>query len=110
MPEIPLSVGSKLELLLRAAKFPCTSPYTHAFVRVCIIMPCIFVYISYVQCTSQRRRGFCTLVPSLTLGAHAQEGYGTCPVCLFVRLSVCYHLVVNIVRFYGLSMVRTALV
>ena len=37
MPEIPLSVGSKLELLLRAfvfAKFPYTSPYTHAFVRV----------------------------------------------------------------------------
>ena len=33
-------------------------------------------------------------------------------VCLFVclQLSVCYHLVVNIVRFYGLSMVRTALV
>ena len=22
----------------------------------------------------------------LTLGAHAQEGYGTCPVCLFVCL------------------------
>ena len=38
---------------------------------------------------TQRRRGFCTLVPSLTLGAHAQEGYGTCPVCLFVCLSVC---------------------
>ena len=43
MPEIPLSVGSKLELLLRAfvfAKFPYTSPYTHAFVRV----SCIYVY------------------------------------------------------------------
>ena len=25
----------------------------------------------------------------LTLGAHAQEGYGTCPVCLSVCLSVC---------------------
>ena len=38
VPEIPLSVGSKLELLLRAfvfAKFLYTSPYTHAFVRVC---------------------------------------------------------------------------
>ena len=37
VPEIPLSVGSKLEQLLRAfafAKFPYTSPYTHAFVRV----------------------------------------------------------------------------
>ena len=35
VPEIPLSVGSKLELLLRAfvfANFPYTSPYTHAFV------------------------------------------------------------------------------
>ena len=26
---------------------------------------------------------------SLTLGAHAQEGFGTCPVCLSVCLSVC---------------------
>ena len=47
VPEIPLSVGSKLELhvLLRAfvfAKFPFTSPYIHAFVRVCTcILPCI---------------------------------------------------------------------
>ena len=44
-------------------------------------------------------------MPSLTLGAHAQEGYDTCPVCLFVCVSVCYHLVVNIVCFYGLSKV-----
>ena len=29
---------------------------------------------------------------SLTLGAHAQEGYGTCPVCLFVCLPLsCQH-------------------
>ena len=45
VPEIPLSVGSKLELL-RAfvfAKFPYTSPYTHAFVRV----PCIYVLPIY---------------------------------------------------------------
>ena len=40
----------------------------------------------------------------LTLGAHAQEGYGVClPVCL----SVCYHLIFDIVRFYGVSKVRT---
>ena len=44
VPEIPLSVGSKLELhvLLRAfvfAKIPYTSPYTHAFVHVCICGP-----------------------------------------------------------------------
>ena len=42
MPKIPLSVGSKLELLIRDrafvfARFPYTSPYTHTFVRVCII-------------------------------------------------------------------------
>ena len=43
-PEIPLSIGSKLELFLRAsffAKFPFTSPYIHAFVRVCIYT-CLF--------------------------------------------------------------------
>ena len=43
MPGIPLSVGSKLELL-RAfvfANLPYTSPYTHTFVRVL----CIYVYI-----------------------------------------------------------------
>ena len=37
VPEIPLNVGSKLELLLRAfvfAKLPFTSLHTHAFVRV----------------------------------------------------------------------------
>ena len=45
VPKIPLSIGSKLELLLRTfvfAKFPYTSPYTHTFVRVCIF-PCIYV-------------------------------------------------------------------
>ena len=42
----------------------------------------------------------------LTLGAHAQEGYGTCLVC------VCSHSSVNIVRFYSPSKVhvRTAFV
>ena len=45
------------------------------------------------------------LIALLTLGVHAQEGYGTCPVCLFV----CYHLIVDIVRFYGLPKVRAAL-
>ena len=51
VPEIPLSVGSKLELhvLLRPfvfAKFPYTSSYTHAFVRVCtFIVPCIFIRV-----------------------------------------------------------------
>ena len=73
MPDIPLSVGRKLELLRTFVfdKCPYTSPYTHAFVRVCIILPCMYmymyVYISYIiQCIymTQRRRGFCTLVPS----------------------------------------------
>ena len=51
VPEIhvPLSIGSKLELLLIAfvfAKCPYTSPYTHAFVRVCIL-PYIYTCILY---------------------------------------------------------------
>ena len=50
VPETPISVGSKLELLLRAfvfAKCPYTSLYTHAFARVCIpALPCIIrVYL-----------------------------------------------------------------
>ena len=35
---------------------------------------------------------------SLTLGTHAQEGYGTCLVC--VCLSVCVYSSANIARFY----------
>ena len=67
--EIPLSEGSKLELHCTSqilARFPYTSPYTHAFVRVCTcIMPCVYISCTlYIQCT---RRGFCTLVPSLEL-------------------------------------------
>ena len=45
----------------------------------------------------------------LTLSAHTQEGYGTFlvdTVCLFVCVSVCYHLIVNIVRFYSLTKVH----
>ena len=89
MPEIPLSVGRKLELLRAFVfdKFPYTSPYTHAFVRVCIILPCIYMYVYSIIHDTEAPR-VCTLVPSLTLGAHAQEGYGTCPVCLSVCLSV----------------------
>ena len=36
----------------------------------------------------------------LTLGAHAQEGYCSCLVCVSVCLSVCYHSSGDIVRFY----------
>ena len=42
----------------------------------------------------------------LTLGAHAQEGYGTCLVCLSVCLSVCYHSSGDLVRFNARSKVR----
>ena len=38
----------------------------------------------------------------LTVGTH---GYCTCLVYLFVSLSVCYHLIVNIARFYSISKV-----
>ena len=55
------------------------------------------------------RRGFCTLVPSLTLGAHAQEGYGSCLVCLSVCVSVCYHSIGNIRHFYAEKEVCTGL-
>ena len=64
MPEIPLSVGSKLELLLRAfvfAKVPYTSAYTHAFVHVCIL-PCILYYLYTMYMTEVPR--VCTLAPS----------------------------------------------
>ena len=68
MPELPLSVGRKLELLRAFVfdKFPYTSRYTHAFVRVCIILPCIYMYVyitMYIQDTEASR--VCTLVPSL---------------------------------------------
>ena len=46
---------------------------------------------------------------SLTLGAHAQEGYGSCLVCLCVCVSVSYHSIGNIRRFYAEKEVRTGL-
>ena len=51
--EIPLSEGSKLELhrAFVFASFPSTSPYTHAFVRVCTcILPCIFIRV-FLSCS-----------------------------------------------------------
>ena len=50
MPEIPLSVGSKLELLLSLPNFrilPRTLTRLSAYI---CILPCIYVYISYIQC------------------------------------------------------------
>ena len=32
----------------------------------------------------------------LTLGAHAPEGYGSCPVCVSVCLSVCLSVCVSV--------------
>ena len=61
-------------------------------------------------------------VSLLILGAHAQEGYGTCLVCLYacmyvctyvcmcVCVYVCYNSSINIVRFSMPSKVRTAFV
>ena len=40
-----------------------------------------------------------------TFGAHAQEGYGTCLVCV----SVCYHSIGNICHFYAETEVRRGL-
>ena len=45
----------------------------------------------------------------VTLGAHAQKGYGMC-VCVYVYVcvstSVCYHSSANIARFYAQNKVR----
>ena len=46
---------------------------------------------------------------SLTLGVHAQEGYGTCFVCLSVRLSVGYHSSGDFVHFNARNKVRGGL-
>ena len=43
-------------------------------------------------------------IPSLTLGAHAQEGYSSCPVCLSVCLSIDnIYSVTGVYIIYGLS-------
>ena len=71
------------------------------------------VHVAMKQCVKRHMQSIAvlsfhipnTLCMSLILGGHAQEGYGTCPVCL----SVCYHLIVNIVHFYGPPKVRAAL-
>ena len=56
--------------------------------------------------------GICCCLPTcnvdvvlLTLGAHAQEGYGTCLVCV----SVCVHSSANNARFYAQNEVRRGL-
>ena len=45
----------------------------------------------------------------LTVGTHAQEGYGTCLVCVSVCVSVCYHSSGNIGRSYAENVVRRGL-
>ena len=51
VPEIALSVGSKLRAFV-FAKCPYTSPYTHAFVRVCVY---IHNYIHIIYMTEAPR-------------------------------------------------------
>ena len=67
----------------------------------------------YTALGSDRARGnvVAASYKSLTLGAHAQEGYGSCLVCLCtcVCVSVCYHSIGKIRRFYAEKEVRTGL-
>ena len=113
VPEIPLSVGSKLELhvLRRAfvfAKFLYTSrPYTHTFVHVCKLL-CIYVYIIlhvaiYNVYTSQRRPGFCTLVPSFIIHLDLVISIVVCPSCFPAHVTqsrVERGMLVHISQFY----------
>ena len=97
VPEIPLSVGSKLELhvLLRAfvfAKFPCTSSYTHAFVRVCtFIVPCIFIIILAIRIVRKRMpravftRYICQPAPSTTADVSKYHALGLVHVLCLSR-------------------------
>ena len=53
VPEIPLSIGSKQELLtafVLIAKYPYTSPYTHAFVCVSLCILPHIIRVHYIQC------------------------------------------------------------
>ena len=98
--------------------FVCTSHYQHSWPVCTCIYACIYIIYTSVPQVSMNdititlkynKAVIAVLVAFLTLSARAQEGYGTCLVCLFVCLSVCYHLIVDIVHFYGLSKVHTAL-
>ena len=88
MPEIPLSVGSKLELHLRDfvfSRFLYTSTYTHAFVRVCIL-PSVYMYV-YVPVHSRicprMHILYCRLYMSILAIYHLHNrGEGT--LCLHV--------------------------
>ena len=64
------------------------------------------IYIVYMYILSHDRTAVRqVIVLLLTLGAHAQEGYGTCLVCL----SACYHSSGDLVRFNAQSKVRGGL-
>ena len=81
MPEIPLSVGSKLELLLRTFVFPYTPPYTHTFVRV----QCISVALKYCCVRVFRNR---------LAGTHAHACTCTC----YKRKCVHMHIYRSVLR------------
>ena len=70
VPEIPLSVGSKLELLLSLPNFrilPCT--LTHLSAYICIL-PCIYVYITMYMTEAPRVLHFSAFIAmSSNLGA-----------------------------------------
>ena len=59
----------------------------------------IALYLSFQQNLVQSLTGHGS--PLLTLGAHAQEGYGTCPVCLCVCVSL------SVMTFSATSFVST---
>ena len=69
VPEIHLSVGSKLELYTQsfclANQFPYTSPYTHAFVRLsCIEAPRVLHFSAavYIYLLRQLKNGHLTIL------------------------------------------------
>ena len=108
MPEIPLSVGSKLELLLSLPNFrilPRTLTHLSAYAYC--------VYITMYMTEAPRVLHFSAFINPRRACAGGLRYLSCLSVCLFVCLSVClsvcYHLIVDIVRFYGLPKVRAAL-
>ena len=76
--------------------------YNDAMYTIFIIMSCKSILSNEVQGPSLTSEWNAAMAPTgsvlvhalaiaslLTLGAHAPEGYGSCPVCVSVCLSVC---------------------
>ena len=62
--------------------------------KLVLVMLCCW-YHTYYMCILALIVSSPAISQLLTLGMHAQEGYGTCPVCLSVCLSVTMHLTVD---------------